>query len=70
MQASAYIPGHVFQEFNLKEDVIFRINLSVLVECLCMFWSNINSQGRSVALQLFYKVHTDCIILFKFYGCD
>ncbi|XP_076675991.1 cell cycle checkpoint protein RAD1 isoform X1 [Andrena cerasifolii] len=55
MQASAYIPGHVFQEFNLKEDVIFRINLNILVECLCMFWSNINSQGSSVALQLFYK---------------
>ncbi|XP_015428970.1 PREDICTED: cell cycle checkpoint protein RAD1-like [Dufourea novaeangliae] len=55
MQASAYIPSHVFQEFNLKDDVIFRINLNVLVECLCMFWSNINSQGSSVALQLFYK---------------
>ncbi|XP_076642109.1 cell cycle checkpoint protein RAD1 isoform X1 [Halictus rubicundus] len=55
MQASAYIPSRVFQEFILKEDVIFRINLNILVECLCMFWSNINSQGHSVALQLFYK---------------
>ncbi|XP_017790528.1 PREDICTED: cell cycle checkpoint protein RAD1-like [Habropoda laboriosa] len=55
MQASTYIPSHVFEEFNLKEDVIFRINLTVLVECLCMFWSNINSQGSSVAVQLFYK---------------
>ncbi|CAK9804392.1 Cell cycle checkpoint protein RAD1, partial [Anthophora quadrimaculata] len=55
MQASAYIPSHVFEEFNLKEDVIFRINLNVLVECLCMFWSNINCQGSSVAVQLFYK---------------
>ncbi|XP_053999476.1 cell cycle checkpoint protein RAD1-like isoform X1 [Hylaeus anthracinus] len=55
MQASAYIPSHIFQEFKLKEDIIFRINLNVLVECLCMFWSNINSQGSSVALQLFYK---------------
>ncbi|XP_012138204.2 cell cycle checkpoint protein RAD1 isoform X1 [Megachile rotundata] len=55
MQASAYIPVNVFQVFNLKEDVIFRINLNVLVECLCMFWSNINIHGSSVALQLFYK---------------
>ncbi|XP_043253452.1 cell cycle checkpoint protein RAD1-like isoform X2 [Colletes gigas] len=55
MQASAYIPSYVFQEFELKEDVIFQINLNILVECLCMFWSNINSQGSSVALQLFYK---------------
>ncbi|XP_076224856.1 cell cycle checkpoint protein RAD1 isoform X1 [Nomia melanderi] len=55
MQASAYIPSHVFQEFTLQEDVIFRINLNVLVECLCMFWSNINSQGSSVTFQLFYK---------------
>ncbi|OAD57181.1 Cell cycle checkpoint protein RAD1 [Eufriesea mexicana] len=55
MQASAYIPIRVFQVFNLKEDVIFKINLNVLVECLCMFWGNINSQGNSVALQLCYK---------------
>lgn len=54
VQASAYIPTHVFQEFSLKEDVTFKINLSILVECLCMFWSN-NSQMSSVALQLFYK---------------
>ncbi|XP_015592921.1 cell cycle checkpoint protein RAD1 [Cephus cinctus] len=55
MQASAYIPVDVFQEFKLKEEVIFRINLNVLVECLCMFWSDINSQSSSVAAQLFYK---------------
>lgn len=64
MQASAYIPANVFQEYNLKEDVIFRINLNVLVECLYMFWSNINSQGSSVALQLFYKVYINKIIFF------
>ncbi|XP_076760698.1 cell cycle checkpoint protein RAD1 isoform X1 [Xylocopa sonorina] len=55
VQASAYIPVQVFQVFNLKEDVIFRINLNILVECLCMFWTNINCQGSSVSLQLFYK---------------
>ncbi|XP_033321467.1 cell cycle checkpoint protein RAD1 isoform X2 [Megalopta genalis] len=55
MQASAYIPSYVFQEFTLKDDVIFQISLNILVECLCMFWSNINTQGNSVALQLFYK---------------
>lgn len=55
MQGSAYIPTSVFEEFNLKEDVTFKINLTVLVECLCMFWSTINSHGNSVALQLFHK---------------
>ncbi|XP_048506176.1 cell cycle checkpoint protein RAD1 [Athalia rosae] len=55
MQASAYIPSVVFEEFNLKQDVIFRINLSVLVECLSMFWGDINTQDSSVALQLFYE---------------
>ncbi|XP_043682613.1 cell cycle checkpoint protein RAD1-like isoform X1 [Vespula pensylvanica] len=55
MQASAYIPGVIFVEFNLKEDLMFKINLSILVECLCMFWSNINTTGSNVALELFYK---------------
>lgn len=55
VQASAYIPSNVFEEFNLKEDVIFKMNLSVLVECLCMFWSTIIMSGSNVALELFYK---------------
>lgn len=55
MQASAYIATDVFQVFDLKEDVIFRINLEILVECLCMFWSNINTQASSVTLHLFYE---------------
>lgn len=57
IQASAYISADVFEVYKLKEDVIFRINLNVLVECLCMFWTSINSHGSSVALQLFYKVN-------------
>lgn len=56
MQASAYIPVDLFEEYILAEDISFQINLNVLVECLCIFWSNINTQGSSVALQLFYKV--------------
>ncbi|XP_033210813.1 cell cycle checkpoint protein RAD1 [Belonocnema kinseyi] len=55
MQATAYLPISVFQEFTLNEDVIFRINLSIFVECLCMYWSSINAQGSVVALQMFYK---------------
>lgn len=56
MQANVYIPIKAFEEFSLQEDVIFRINLSVLVECLFMFWSNINTPTSNVALQLIYKV--------------
>ena len=57
MQANAYVAADVFQVFDLKEDVIFRINLNILVECLCMFWSNINTHASSVALHLFYEVY-------------
>ncbi|XP_014474979.1 PREDICTED: cell cycle checkpoint protein RAD1 isoform X2 [Dinoponera quadriceps] len=53
MQASAYIPSTIFHEFELKEDVIFSISLSILVECLCMFWPS--SQEDSVTVQIFYK---------------
>lgn len=55
MQASVYIPIKTFQEFHITEDIMFRINLNMLVECLFMF-SNIVTQGSTVALQLLYKV--------------
>ncbi|XP_071559205.1 cell cycle checkpoint protein RAD1 [Temnothorax nylanderi] len=53
MQASAYIPSRVFDEFELKEDVTFSLSLNILVECLCMFWPT--SQEDSVNVQIFYK---------------
>ncbi|KAK0080759.1 hypothetical protein PV325_013369 [Microctonus aethiopoides] len=55
LQANAYIPINVFREFNLAEDVVFKINLNVLVECLGMFWSSMTSPTASVGLQLNYK---------------
>lgn len=55
MQASAYIPSIVFDEFRLKEDVTFSLSLNILVECLCMFWPT--AQEDSVAVQIFYKVN-------------
>ncbi|XP_043463822.1 cell cycle checkpoint protein RAD1 isoform X2 [Leptopilina heterotoma] len=55
MQATVYLPISVFQEFVLNEDVIFQINLNALVDCLCMYWSSINTQGSVVALQMSYK---------------
>ena len=56
MQASAYLPVQLFDEFELTEDIIFRINLNILVECLSMFWPSINTQGSSVTLEMHYKV--------------
>lgn len=53
MQAIVYIPSAVFDEFELKEDVIFSLSLNILIECLCMFWPA--SQDNSVAVQIFYK---------------
>lgn len=55
MQATVYIPSAVFDEFELKEDVIFSISVNILIECLCMFWPA--SQDNSVAVQIFYKVN-------------
>lgn len=55
MQASVYIPSVIFDEYALKEDVIFSIDLNILVECLCMFWPA--SQEDTVAAQIFYKVN-------------
>lgn len=56
MQASAYLPIQLFEEFLLTEDIIFRINLNVLVECLSIFWSSINTQGNAITLEMHYKV--------------
>lgn len=56
MQASAYLPVKLFEEFTLVEDVIFRINLNTLIESLSMFWPSLNSQGSTVALEMHYKV--------------
>lgn len=55
MQAIVYIPSAVFDEFELKEDVILSLKLNILIECLCMFWPA--SQDNSVAVQIFYKVN-------------
>ena len=56
MQGNCYIPSDVFEEFCVKDDVMFKINLNVLVECLGMFSSSMSGHNASVALQLFYKV--------------
>lgn len=56
MQASAYLPIQLFEEFTLTEDIIFKINLNILVECLSIFLPSINAQGSAVTLEMHYKV--------------
>ncbi|KAL0134812.1 hypothetical protein PUN28_001526 [Cardiocondyla obscurior] len=51
MQGAAYIPSSVFDEYDLKEDVIFSLSLSILVDCLCM----LRSHEDSATLQIFYQ---------------
>lgn len=60
LQASVYFPSTVFDEFKLKEDVMFSLSLKILVDCLCMFWPT--SQEDSVAVQMFYKVNEKRVI--------
>ncbi|KAJ8679080.1 hypothetical protein QAD02_014867 [Eretmocerus hayati] len=55
MQANAYIPVQLFEEYTLTEDVIFRIDLSILVECLSIFWPSISTQSHPITLEMQYK---------------
>ncbi|XP_013916669.1 PREDICTED: cell cycle checkpoint protein RAD1 [Thamnophis sirtalis] len=41
LQANAFIQAGIFQEFVVQEEsVMFRINLSVLLDCLTIFGTN------------------------------
>ncbi|KAJ0172964.1 hypothetical protein K1T71_011140 [Dendrolimus kikuchii] len=76
VQASAYVPAENFTEYNVRDDVdiIFKISLAVLSECLNIFGSCEESslkmyykgEGSPLLLVLqplsMYNVMTDCEI--------
>ncbi|XP_011498478.1 PREDICTED: cell cycle checkpoint protein RAD1, partial [Ceratosolen solmsi marchali] len=55
MQASAYIPVQLFEEFILTEDVIFRICLDSLIETLSMLGYRLYTPDNPILLHILYK---------------
>ncbi|XP_019373526.1 PREDICTED: cell cycle checkpoint protein RAD1 [Gavialis gangeticus] len=54
LQASAFIQAGIFQEFVVQEEsVTFRINLTVLLDCLTIFGTS-SLPGTSTALRMCY----------------
>uniref|UniRef100_A0A0K8RWV2 Cell cycle checkpoint protein RAD1 n=1 Tax=Crotalus horridus TaxID=35024 RepID=A0A0K8RWV2_CROHD len=55
LQANAFIQAGIFQEFVVREEsVMFRINLSVLLDCLTIFGTN-SLPGTQTALRMCYQ---------------
>ncbi|XP_028026813.1 cell cycle checkpoint protein RAD1 isoform X2 [Bombyx mandarina] len=60
VQASAYIPADNFTEYHVRDDVdvIFKISLAVLAECLNIFGS-----GEEASLKMYYKCEGSPLLL-------
>ncbi|XP_015681800.1 cell cycle checkpoint protein RAD1 [Protobothrops mucrosquamatus] len=55
LQANAFIQAGIFQEFVVREEsLMFRINLSVLLDCLTIFGTN-SLPGTQTALRMCYQ---------------
>uniref|UniRef100_A0A8C5LU81 Cell cycle checkpoint protein RAD1 n=1 Tax=Leptobrachium leishanense TaxID=445787 RepID=A0A8C5LU81_9ANUR len=64
LQANAFIQAGIFQEFNISEEsVMFRINLTVLLDCLSIFGTSA-APGTSTALKMCYQGYGHPLTLF------
>ncbi|XP_043926121.1 cell cycle checkpoint protein RAD1 [Protopterus annectens] len=64
LQANAFIQAGIFQEFNIQEDTVsFRINLTVLLDCLTIFGGSA-VPGMTTALKMCYKGYGHPLVLF------
>ncbi|XP_053304109.1 cell cycle checkpoint protein RAD1 [Spea bombifrons] len=64
LQANAFIQAGIFQEFNVSEEsVVFRINLTVLLDCLTIFGAS-SGPAISTALKMCYKGYGYPLTLF------
>ena len=58
LQASAFVQASVFQEYTFNEEsATFRINLTVLIECLHIFGTTKDGGGGVTALKMCYGGH-------------
>ena len=63
VQANAFLQSALFQEYHISEDdSAFRINLSVVIECLNIFGTNPTS-GTMTALELRYNGNGEPLIM-------
>ncbi|XP_065518318.1 cell cycle checkpoint protein RAD1 [Lathamus discolor] len=64
IQANAFIQAEIFQEFAVQEQTVtFRINLSVLLDCLTIFDTS-SLPGTSTALKMCYRGYGYPLMLF------
>ncbi|XP_052599090.1 cell cycle checkpoint protein RAD1 isoform X1 [Peromyscus californicus insignis] len=64
VQANAFIQAEVFQEFIIQEEsVTFRINLTILLDCLSIFGSS-PTPGTLTALRMCYQGYGHPLMLF------
>ncbi|XP_072272677.1 cell cycle checkpoint protein RAD1 [Pyxicephalus adspersus] len=64
LQANAFIQAGIFQEFNIQEEsVIFRINLTVLLDCLTIFGASA-VPATPTALKMCYRGYGHPLTLF------
>ncbi|XP_078240625.1 cell cycle checkpoint protein RAD1 isoform X2 [Pogona vitticeps] len=64
LQANAFIQAGIFQEFVVQEEsVMFRINLSVLLDCLTIFGTS-SFPGTQAALRMCYRGYGYPLTLF------
>ncbi|MBN3274846.1 RAD1 protein, partial [Polyodon spathula] len=64
LQANAFIQAEIFQEFSIQEDsVMFRINLTVLLDCLTIFGGGA-VPGVTTALKMCYNGYGYPLTLF------
>lgn len=58
VQANAFIGNDIFQEYVVKDEpVMFRVDLSTLVECLTIFDGYTSLSGATTSLKMTYKEH-------------
>ncbi|XP_063816778.1 cell cycle checkpoint protein RAD1 isoform X2 [Pseudophryne corroboree] len=64
LQANAFIQAGIFQEFNVKEEsVVFRVNLTVLLDCLTIFGTSAGPV-TATALKMCYQGYGNPLTLF------
>lgn len=64
LQANAFIQAGIFQEFSVREEsVVFRINLTVLLDCLTIFGASA-VPATSTALKMCYQGYGHPLTLF------
>ncbi|XP_077319002.1 cell cycle checkpoint protein RAD1 [Lithobates pipiens] len=64
LQANAFIQAGIFQEFSIQEEsVIFRINLTVLLDCLTIFGASA-VPATPTALKMCYSGYGHPLMLF------